>query len=369
MRCYATETMTCVGRYFGLALRLDGKAFHYAAYRDGLTEDLYITVGWADPAETGDLAQYLQLQLDSGTVPFTAMEGWDTPVCRIPWDTDPDRIFAARKNGWVTLTNGGIETESIRIYQRRFSVLPVFSMEAVLYAGYTHNLWWTLVPGEDRVGWVTGLQLCHRLPGTDAFTEETVYADAKLTEARLTLGEEMLGREVSLTAEYRTYAADWDGQDPEDFVTLNRYALPAQLVERSASVPLAPAEVQTTLPLDGGRITVSWPVAEDPVNTIASYTLEREVQGQDGGLSGYVRLYSGASLQFRDTLPKGLAAVRYRVCSINDAGTASPWRETGLLTIARSNIYVGTGGRWIRAAAVQVGGRSASPMVSVGGKQ
>ena len=255
------------------------------------------------------------------------------------------------------------------MYQKRFADLPVFSMDTVLYAGYTHSLTWTLVPGGDRSGWVTGLELRHRLTGESGFTAETLYADTKLTGARVTLGEEMLGREVTLAAEYRTYAADWDGRDAEDFITLNRFVLPVQRVERSASVPLAPAAAETTLPLDGGRITIRWTAVEDPVNTIAAYTLEREVQGQDGVLSGYVCLYSGASLQFRDTLPTGLAAVRYRVCAVNDAGRASPWMETGLLSIARSNIYVGTGGRWIRAAAVQVGGRSASPMLTVGGKQ
>ena len=369
MRCYATETLTCVGRYSGSALRLDGKVFHYAAYRDGETEDLYITVGWADAEETADIASSLQLQLDSGNLPFTAMDGWETPVCRIPWSTDPTRVFVGVKNSWVTLTNGGIETESTRVYQRRFTDLPVFSMTAVLYAGYTHSLTWDLEPGEDRIGWVTGLELRHRMPGETGFTEETLYADTKLTAARVTLGEEMFGREVTLAAEYRTYGADWDGRDAEDFVTLNRFVLPMQLVTRSASVPLAPASAETTLPLDGGRITVRWPAVEDPVNTIVSYTLEREVQDRDGVLSGYVCLYSGASVQFRDTLPGGLAAVRYRVCAVNAAGNASPWTETGLLPIASSNLYVGTGGRWVRAAAVQVGGRSASPMVMVGGRQ
>ena len=31
MRCYATETMTCVGRYIGKALKLNGKVIYSSA--------------------------------------------------------------------------------------------------------------------------------------------------------------------------------------------------------------------------------------------------------------------------------------------------------------------------------------------------
>ena len=44
---------------------------------------------------------------------------------------------------------------------------------AGLYAGYTHSLTWNLEPGGDRIGWVTGLELRHRMPGETGFTAET----------------------------------------------------------------------------------------------------------------------------------------------------------------------------------------------------
>lgn len=365
MRCYATEKLTCVGRYTGIALRLDGKSFHYAAYRDGMTEDLYITVGWADEAETADIRSYVTLQLDSGTVPFDIMEGWDTPVCRIPWDTEEDRVFIAKKGSWFTMTSGAIETDVIRVYQRRFESLPVFAMEPVLYAGYTHTLTWELTPGDGRTGWVTGVNLRQRKPDDTDFTEQTLAENRRMTSCRVTLGEEVLGSDVCLVMEYRTFPADWDGSDTEDFVTLNRYVTPVQRVSRNAAIPLAPAQIGTTLLIDGGKVTVSWTAVNDPVNTIEAYRLERAGKEKDGSLSGYSILYSGASDRFRDTLPEGLEGVRYRVCAVNTAGTASPWTDSGFLEVAKSNIYVGVNGKWIRAAAVQIGSRKASPMAVV----
>lgn len=367
MRCYATETMTCAGRYFGNALKMDGKIFHYAAYRDGLTDDLYINVGWADETETADITQYAEVYLDSGALELEYLDGWDTPVCRISWETDPDRVFVRRKSAWVTMTNGTLETDSVRVYQSRFETLPVFSMEApTLYAGYSHHLTWELTAGEDRNGWVTGMELRHRTPGEEAFTVQTLCSDAQLSYYTVVTDGAVLGQEVCLAVEYRTYAADWDGDDTEDFITLNRYVTPVQLVNRDGSLPLAPEALETTLLIDGGKAAVSWTAVEDPLYGTPVYVLERCGTDAEENTTGFVQLYIGESTRFRDSLPAGLTAVQYRVRVENTDGSISPWTETGTLEVAQSNIYVGLNGKWIRAAAVQAGSRTASPLAVIG---
>ena len=369
MRCYATETMTCVGRYIGKALKLNGKVFHYAVYRDGLTEDLYVTAGWQDETETADITGYIKLGVGGSSQPFTAMDGWDTPVCRIPWDTNPDSIEIWEVNSWANMTNGMIETSAVDVYQSRFESLPSLSAaEVKLYADYTHPLTWTLTPGDDRIGWVTGVQYRYRSPGEEVFTTVPLYQNTRLSACQAVLGAEVLGKEVCLAIEYRTYPADWNGSDPEDFTTLNRYVTPVQQVDRLGSVPLGPGVPAVSLLLDGGKVTVSWQAVEDPLYPGVSWTLERAAVGADGVLSGYSVLYTGTSARFRDSLPAGLTAVQYRVRTVSADGAVSPWAETALLPVAQSNVYVGTGGRWLRAAAVRVGSHAASPLFVTGGK-
>ncbi|MBQ8640655.1 MAG: hypothetical protein IJ480_00425 [Clostridia bacterium] len=365
MRCYATETMTCVSRYTGTVMKLNEHSFHYAVYRDGLSDDLYVTVGWADPERTEDITACLELNLAETRMSFGTLEGWDDPVCRISCSAADGKVYLEKKWEPDVMTNGALVTDGVWIRFDQYTVLPEITLEAVLYANHTGTLTWSLHPGDDRNGWGTAMELRQREPGETEYRTTVLFADELRSSCRLTTGQDLLGMEACLMLEYRTFAADWDGETLEDFVTLNRVLTPLQTVERDAAIPLAPDGIETTLLLDGGKVTVSWPVPQDPVNTIVSCILERASAAEDSPASDFIRLYEGSSGQFRDTLPEGLDTVRYRVCSVNAAGTRSPWTDSGTLQIVKSNVYTAIGGRWIRAAAVWIGGKKASPMVKV----
>jgi len=368
MRCYATETLTCVERYLGNVVKFNDRIFRYALYRDGTTEDMYAVVCWKDPAETLVLSDVLCVIVNGKRYYFEELEGWDDPVCRFPYDPDPYSTMLAKQKYADIITNGVLETDGIYFWMKEYTVLPQVTMNPVLYANHSQTLNWSLRPGDDRNGWGISLELLQKGAGEADFTSTVLFSEEQRSSWRLSTDMSILGRQAYLILEYRTYAADWDGKDLEDFVTLNRRITPVQTVTRNAAIPLAPSGVEHTMLLEGGKVTISWPAVKDPVNTISGYILERAAAAGGETPESFVRLYEGSSVQFRDTLPEGTDHIRYRVCAVNTAGTKSPWTDTGALAVVKSNLYMGVGGKWIRAAAVWIGSRKASPMIKIIGK-
>ena len=368
MRCYANETMTCVDRYTDKYLQINGIAFQYAIYRDGLGDRLYLTVSWVQDTDTL-FQDVLQCRAGTGVYDFTEMEGWEDPVCVMPYLTDSKEtaLYALLpKNGQGTLRYNLEECEELALYPGVYTTLPQIDVEnMIMAANYTHTLRWTLTAGDDRRGWVVNLDLLYREPGADTYSTTAIFTDSFHIYCRLTTPADILGKEACFMLEYRTYGDDWDDNNKESFVTLNRIVTPWTPVERDALIPLQPGEIDVSMLLAGGRVTVQWSAVTDPLNTISAYRLERALAGTDEVPVNFVQLYKGTSTQFRDTLPSYAGTVIYRVCAVNRAETESPFTETGTLDVAQSNLYVSRGGTWVRAAGIWIGEKRASPMARV----
>lgn len=73
--------------------------------------------------------------------------------------------------------------------------------------------------------------------------------------------------------------------------------------------PGTPSSITVPKEVSGGeKIIISWGPAYDADNNISTYVLERSDDN-----SSYKKVYSGSTLQYEDTIPKGLKTARYRV--------------------------------------------------------
>ncbi len=362
---YATDTMTCLDRYLGDYCRIDSHVFHWALYRDGLSNDLYLTANWRDSVNYS-IKEAVVVIVDGVYYVLGSLSGWADPVLKIAMTGNvPPYISLYRRMAADDLYYNGTKNEPIALSVGQYAVLPQAAFSQTLYAGYSHTLTWTITAGEGRTGWATGAELRYRSPGSGGFTTVPLFANEKKASCTLTTEVSLLGKEACVMLEYRTFAPGWNGTDLEAFVTLNRYVTPLQLVDTDASKPLPPAAITTSIPLAGGNVAVRWPGAVDALYEIPSYVVEcaRQVDGVDGG---FRQLYRGAALACRDTLPEKIDAVRYRVCSVERGGMCSDWTDTGWIQVEKSNLYVGYGGGWRPVSAIWIGQKKASPMAVLG---
>lgn len=374
MQDRTSAAMTCVGRYMGNRLRLEGTSIQYVVYRNGTEDTLYVTANWY-PGSTsvpGDIKQLLGCTLNGTLYSFTTLADWTDPVCVLPYvapsvtdENDPvTPLYALVPKNRATMIYNSDTLSRYVFSVGDYSTQPQMTFTPpTLYGSYSHRLRWTLTSGDGRNGWVTALALRIRTPGAATETETALFTDALHMSYNLKTDSTIVGKEVCIVLEYRTYPVTWDGDDLEEFVTLNRYVTPWQTVSRDAATPLAPTGLVTSLLLAGGRVTVRWDAVADPLNSISGYQLERSVNG-----GTYTSLYSGTSTQFRDTLPTAATSVAYRVCAVNSKKATSPWTDSGALAVAQSNLYVAKDGKWVRAAGVWSGDQRASPMLQVGGR-
>lgn len=371
MRSYANETMTCVDRYAGQYLQIYGNQFQYALYRKGLGEKLYLTVHWLYVYREVDFRDVLQCRAGTELFEFTDMEGWEDPVCVLPYLTDDagtgEALYAlVPKNPNDFLYLNFVEQSTIPLYPGSYQTLPSIQMrDTILAANYTQNLRWILTPGDNRTGWAVHMEMRYRDPGAAQYETVTLFSEVMQSYYQITTDSTILGKEVCLWLEYRTFAPDWDGHTLEDFVTLNCVVTPWNPVNRDASFPLSPENIAVSMLLAGGRVTVQWSAVNDPLMPTISYRLERAVADPGETPIYFRQLYKGTSTQFRDTLPEDAGSVIYRVCTVNGMEVESPWTETGIREIAQSNLYVSRGGTWMRAAGIWIGDRRASPMAKV----
>jgi len=362
MRCYANETMTCVGRHTGENVTINGNVFHFAMYRNGSGNQLYLTLHWPDDAAAGVFQDILQCTVGDVTYSFMTLNGWEDPVCVIPYLTDGTRYALIPKGKSNRLADGYFTITEYVFEPGQYTTLPTLALGTVnLIGNYTQKVTWTLTKGDGRMGWVVSMELRYRDPGADTYTAEVKFSDSFRTYYNLKTDSTIVGKEACLVLEYRTYDSEWDGDDNEAFTTLNRMTTPWQLVERDAKVPLPPTSIGVSMLLAGGWVTVQWSAVTDTLCTVAGYWLERAVNGS----GTFTRLYSGASTQYRDTLPADAETVEYRVCSVSAAGKSSAWYSTGRQAVAQSNLYVCSSGTWMRASGVWIGEKRASPMVHV----
>lgn len=92
----------------------------------------------------------------------------------------------------------------------------------------------------------------------------------------------------------------------------------------AVSLPTTPSSITVPTPVKGGEpITISWGASSNTT----SYQLERSL---NGGV--YVEIYSGANLNYVNTVPKGSLTVQYRVKATGVGGVSS-YQTGSLITV------------------------------------
>jgi len=369
MRNYASENFTCTALRDDGSLTIVGAVFFCGAFRDWLTDRLYVTVQLSNPIYSTDLREVLVLECGGITYPFAEAEGWDGPVAEVSWKSALSGLSIGKKKSYSTLTDNGREVDSVPLELCDFQTMPALPFSPTLYANHTRILSFAMELEDGRRGAATGLTLFTREPGEETWDSTVLFRNVPLSAYTLETDSSLLGKEAYLAVEYRTFPAEgWDGQSVADFVTLNRMTTPVRTVSGDGELLFTPVGLTCSMLLSGGSVTVTWKAAADSekLYDLSHYVLERAAAVGEDLPAAFGQLYAGPATRFRDTLPAGADTVAYRVKAVSTLGPASAWCETGPASVVKSNVYVGIDGEWVRAAAVQVGSRKASPMLRVG---
>ena len=75
-------------------------------------------------------------------------------------------------------------------------------------------------------------------------------------------------------------------------------------------------------------MTVQWAAASDPDNNVTTYVLERSDNN-----GSYKQIYSGNTLRYEDTVPKGLKTVRYRVKAVDAYNATGGYRTSNIIKV------------------------------------
>lgn len=92
--------------------------------------------------------------------------------------------------------------------------------------------------------------------------------------------------------------------------------------------PTAPASIDVSGVVSGGKATITLTAATDPDGTVESYRYERQV---DGGQ--FQQFADVNSLTQTDTISEDWGTIAYRACAVDDAGVAGPYVTSETETI------------------------------------
>ena len=127
---------------------------------------------------------------------------------------------------------------------------------------------------------------------------------------------------------YRVKAYDSDGAE-------SAYTTSNMVTVINNVAPSAPASITVPDVLAGSTAEITWTAATDTDGTIASYTLERKI---DGG--SYTQIYNGANLSYTDTIGDDWATVSYRVCATDNEGATGPYTTGETKTVNSGYLVV-----------------------------
>lgn len=99
--------------------------------------------------------------------------------------------------------------------------------------------------------------------------------------------------------------------------------------------PSAPGSITVPTVAAGQPCAITWTAATDPDGTIASYTLERSVNG-----SGWTQVFSGNALTYTDTIGSDWGTVAYRVCAVDNDGASGPYATSETQTVQDGILYI-----------------------------
>lgn len=98
--------------------------------------------------------------------------------------------------------------------------------------------------------------------------------------------------------------------------------------------PTAPASITVPTLASGAQAAITWTAATDPDGTIASYTLERSING-----SGWTQIFSGNALTYTDTIGDW-GTVTYRVCAVDNDGMSGDYATSETITVQDAVFYI-----------------------------
>lgn len=158
---------------------------------------------------------------------------------------------------------------------------------------------------------------------------------------------------------YTVYGVYFDGQGMPKPPTQSNGVRPAIIMDGATTYvlddgtitlsqpPTAPGSITVPPVAAGQQAAITWMAATDPDGTIASYTLERSVNG-----SGWTQIFSGSALTYTDTIGSDWATIAYRVCAVDNYGVSGPYTLSETQTVQDGILY-------ISGPASSIGGKTA----------
>ena len=123
------------------------------------------------------------------------------------------------------------------------------------------------------------------------------------------------------TIRYRVKAYDAEGLE-SNYVTGNVITVINNVA------PSAPGSISASNVVANGSATITWTAATDTDGTIASYTVERKIDG-----NSFTQIYNGTALTTTDTINEEWGTVQYRVKATDNDGGVSDYTTSTTYTV------------------------------------
>lgn len=123
------------------------------------------------------------------------------------------------------------------------------------------------------------------------------------------------------TIRYRVKAYDAEGLE-------SNYTTSSAITVINNIAPTAPGSISASNVVANGSATITWTAATDSDGTIASYTVERKIDG-----SSFTQIYNGTALTTTDTISEEWGTVQYRVMATDNDGGVSDYATSTTYTV------------------------------------
>lgn len=126
------------------------------------------------------------------------------------------------------------------------------------------------------------------------------------------------------------------GVRPAMILPQSLYVLPDGTITTN-SPPTAPGSIEASNVVSGQTATITLTAATDPDGTIASYIVERSVDGS----SGWQQVANANSLTATDSISSDWGTVQYRACAVDNLGVSGPYITSDTYDVNAGWILIG----------------------------
>ncbi len=356
----STEKLTCLAESDGHTLVWNDRAIAYRLYRDGGTDTLYFCLDFAAETEDALATNHFRVVYNGETKGFAAVAGFSSPTCVLTYAEAVRSLSLRLAAEDDTLTLDGTERREIACPFAWCDGLPQLTWSAHFYAAYNNYVTWKITPPEGKYATPRKAVLYVKRQGEDAFAARTsANLDFDLRGWYIATDEADLGALYYFRVVYTMHESK-NGA----WVTKNTLTTPVATIDRDGRYPLPPVLTHGAI-LRGGKVRLRWDNADDPLYTFLYFDLYRAVAEDKSASPTWTLLYSGKGKQFTDTPPES-GYVRYKVRGRTANSAREAVTDTGWCAQAKSNLFVGVGGKAVPAAAVYIGGKTALALAFVG---